>query len=237
MKQGYHEICNACEQCLIRLKSVFRILSHDEITLLQKNTINYHYQYGELIFKEGQRPFGLYIITKGKVKISKNGYQSREQIVRFARTGDLIGYRAMLNEELYSCSASAISDSELCFIPSDVIFDLMKVIPHLSLQFIKLLAEDLKTAEEKSMQLAQKTVRERVAEAILTLKEIYGFESDNATLNIELKRDEIAAIAGTVRETATRFLSELNHEKCIELSGKKIKILDLQRLENNANVF
>ncbi|MCZ2357243.1 MAG: Crp/Fnr family transcriptional regulator [Bacteroidia bacterium] len=217
--------------------SVFSVLPPEKLEELMAVKSTMVFYYGELIFKEGQFPSGIYILNKGKVKISKYGYEGREQIVRFAREGDVLGYRTLFNNDKYTCSASAIEESHVCYISSSVLFRLIRDFPELSFRFLSLLATDLKNAEEKAMRMAQKTVRERVAESILILKEIYGFEEDGATLNINLKRDEIAGIAGTVRETATRFLSELNESHIISLSGKKIRILDIKKLIRSANVF
>lgn len=119
--------------------------------------------------------------------------------------------------------------------PLEFISKSLKNNPELASRFMKRLATDLRHAEEKAVQMAQKTVRERVAKALLLLKEVYGYEDDNATLNIDLKREELAGLAGTVRETATRFLSEFTESQIISLSGKKIRILDLQKLIHSAN--
>ena len=237
MKHTKVNDCVECNKCDSRKISVFSVLPPEKIDELMSSKSILVFYYGELIFKEGQYPSGIYILNKGKVKISKYGYEGREQIVRFAREGDVLGYRTLLSADRYACSASAIEESHVCYISSEVFFKLVREFPELSLKFMNLLAIDLKNAEEKAMRMAQKTVRERVAESILILKEIYGFEEDGTTLNINLKRDEIAGIAGTVRETATRFLSELNESHIISLSGKKIRILDMKKLIRSANVF
>jgi len=227
--------CEACDTCLAPNFSVFNCLTDDEIAQLKMEHSDLSFRYGELIFKEKQLPAGIYIITKGKVKVSKSGFEGREQIVRFAKEYDLLGYRALLSNDRFSCSASAISATEVCFFPKDLIFRLIENNSKLALRFIKILADDTRNAEEKATHMAQKTVRERVAESILILKEVYGFEEDGNTINAVLKRDEFAGIAGTVRETATRFLSELHSDKIICIEGKKIRILDLQKLERSAN--
>lgn len=227
--------CNACDKCLTPDFSVFNCLTDDEIAQLKMEHSDLSFRYGELIFKEKQIPTGLYIITKGKVKVSKSGFEEREQIVRFAKEHDLLGYRALLSNEKFTCSASAISDTEVCFFSKDLIFRLIENNSKLAMRFIKILADDTRNAEERAMHMAQKTVRERVAESVLILKEVYGLEEDGNTINAILKRDELADLAGTVRETATRFLSELNADKIICIEGKKIRILDLQKLERSAN--
>lgn len=235
MSHHKNHICTECHHCSIRQGSIFSALNSEEVSELQTEKNHLIFNHGELIFKEGQFPSGMYIVTKGKVKISKYGFEGREQIMRFAKEGDILGYRAMVSEEQYSCSALAVTETQLCFFSKKFINQAMRANPHLGSNFMKLLARDLKMAEEKSLQLAQKTVRERVAESILILKEVYGLEDDNSTLKINLKRDEIASIAGTVRETATRLLSEFCDDNIILMDGRKIKILDISRLERRAN--
>jgi len=234
-KINHFGYCESCNFCTARKVSIFDCLDEEEIELLKQGQSDLSFKYGELIFKEKQIPSGIFIITKGKVKISKSGFEGREQIVRFAKEGDLIGYRALMSNEKFTCSAFSISETNVCFLAKDLIFKLIEKNNQLALRFIHLLAVDIRLSEEKMLHMAQKTVRERVAEAILILKEIYGFESDGNTVNIILKRDELAGIAGTVRETATRFLLELNSENVISVEGKKIKILNLKKLELCAN--
>lgn len=227
--------CLDCDQCSARRDSVFHALSLDETMKLQEKKNHLVFNYGELIFKEGQLPSGIYVVSKGKVKIFKCGFEGREQIIKFARPGDIIGYRSVISGERYTCSASAISEAHLCLLPLEFIIGSLKNNRELGFRFMKLLATELGHAEDKAVQMAQKTVRERVAEALLLLREVYGYEDDNITLNIDLKREELAGLAGTVRETATRFLSEFTESRIISLSGKKIRILNLQKLIHNAN--
>ncbi len=227
--------CTECATCAVREHSVFKLLTEEQLAELQNTKSNLCFNYGELIFKEGQYPSGIYIISSGKVKVSKFGFEGREQIVRFAKEGDILGYRAMISEEKYSCSASVVSETRVCFLTREFINNCIRTNPDVATNFMKLLAYDLRCAEEKAIRMAQKQVRERVAESILILKEIYGFEEDNITININLKRDEIAGIAGTVRETATRLLAEFCDDNMILVNGRKIKILDLPKLVKSAN--
>lgn len=223
--------CTSCNLCFARNDSVFNTLTAQELQELEDAKTYVSFGDGELIFKERQRPFGIYIIQEGKVKISKHGYEGREYIVRFAKSGHIIGYRSFFYGEPYSCSATAISEALLCFVPGNIILDLIGRNSGLALQFMKHLAQDLKTAEEKAISIAHKPVRERVAESIITLKDVYGFEQDNNIIDVSLKRDEIAGIAGASRETVTRILSELNEEKIVLLEGRKIRILDPEKLQ------
>lgn len=102
---------------------------------------------------------------------------------------------------------------------------------------MKLLSMDLKSAEKRITGLAQKPVRERLAETVLMLKEFYGLESDNITIKASLSREDIANIVGTATETAIRVLSEFKAEKIVNLKGKKIQVLNHDLLVKASNVF
>ena len=148
-----------------------------------------------------------------------------------------MGYRALIGGDKYSCSAMAIDDSNVCFIPRETFFQLLQQDPQLAMELLKLLSEDLKYAEHRITDLAQKPVKERVAEALLFLKETYGFEDDGETINIIMTREELANLAGTVSETCIRALSELKSDNVIEATGKKIKVLSVEKLLKAANIL
>ena len=154
-----------------------------------------------------------------------------------AKDGDILGYRALLSGEKYTGTAKALVESSICFIPKESFFNLIEKNATLSKALIRLLAHDLKEAEHKITNLAQKPNRERLAEALLFLKETYGFESDGATINVTLSREEISNIVGTATETTIRLLAEFKHDKMIEFVGKKIKFLNTQELIRTADIF
>ena len=227
----------SCETCQSRTGSVFCQLSDDELVNLsiQKNC-NY-YQKGQQIFYEGNSPTGLYCVNKGKVKVSQSGSEGKEQIIRLAKDGDILGYRSLISGEVYTSSAIAMEDSKVCLIPKALFFDLIKSNSDITSKIMKLLATDLGEAENKITNLAQKPVIERLAEAILMLKEYYGYTKDESSLNLTITREEIANIVGTATETAIRILSELKRDGIIDLEGKKIKILNNDALIKLANLY
>lgn len=225
-----------CQKCQARFKSVFCDLNDEEVSSINDNKGCTTYHKGQSIFHEGGFPNGLFCVNNGKIKIAKSGSEGKEQIVRLAREGDILGYRALLSGEKYSCSATALDDASICFIPKQIFFTLIDKNANLSKEMLKLLSHDLKKAEDKITDLAQKPVRERLAEALLFIKETYGLEKDNTTLNVILSRDEIANIVGTATETAIRLLSEFKQDKILELTGKKISILNLSLLIKTANI-
>lgn len=228
--------CTTCQNKLMG-NSIFCCLSNDELETLSQGKRNMTFKKGQVIFSEGNQPHGIYCIYSGKVKIHKLGDEGKEQIVRLANSSDMIGYRSVLNSDKYFASATAIEDTEVCFIAKSQIIELIKTNPNFSLSLINLLSENLKKAEEKITNMAQKHVRERIAEAILLLYKAYGLKDDEQIINCSLTRKEIANIAGTTTETSIRILSEFHKDNIIELNGKDIKILDLKKLTRTANVF
>jgi len=226
-----------CSSCKARINSVFGELSEDELEYWHSTKGSNFYRKGQVIFYEGNYPSGLYCIHDGKVKLYKIGQEGKEQIIRLAKAGDILGYRALISGDEYIASASTLEDSRVCFIPKDTIFDLFKKNMDFSLYLVKLLSQDLEHVENRMVNLAQKPVRERLAEALLILKETYGMEKGNNTyINIALSREDLANIVGTATETVIRLLAEFKNEKLIATKGKKIEILNLNRLIKVCNI-
>ncbi len=226
-----------CQHCNSRYRSVFCDLHDAQLHDVNLSKHCNHYKKGQIIFHQGMRPAGIFCMNSGKVKLSKTGGEGKEQIVRLARLGDILGYRSLLSNENYSLTAYALEDASICFIPKSTFFTVLAQDANLSMQLMKLLSTDLKHAEEKITEMAQKPVRERLAEALLFIKETYGFTEDGQTLNVALSREDIANVVGTATETAIRLLSELKQDGIINLTGRKIAIIDNQRLINTANLI
>jgi CRP-like cAMP-binding protein len=225
-----------CSHCNIRRKSIFCELNVGEVLLLNTSKHHSYYQKGQSLFGEGAYPRGLYCVSHGKIKITQTGVDGKEQIVHLAKSGDVLGYRALLSGDVYSCSALAMEDSTVCFIPKDIFHFMVEKNSRLGLQLIRLLSKELKDTEKKLTRIAQRPAKERVAQTILMLKDCYGFEKDGNTLDISLSREEIASISGTTRETAIRALVKLKEDRIIDLPGKKIQILNYTVLLKTANL-
>lgn len=225
-----------CAQCGKKADSVFCCMQGEALDEISDSKTCSVYRKGQVLFNEGGHPFGVYCVNKGKIKVSIVGDEGKEQIVRLAKDGDILGYRSMIAAERYNATATALEDSQVCFIPRDVFLNSLKKDGTLSIEVMKLLSSQLKEAEIKLTHLAQKPVRERLAETLLFLKETYGFEPNTDVLSVQLSREEIANLVGTATETAIRLLSELNKDKIIELMGKKIRIINLRALIRTANM-
>lgn len=225
--------CNTCSQ---RFTSVLCKAHEENIQNISDQKVCTSYKKGQVIFNEGSHPFGLYCINSGKVKLSHQGDDGKEQIIRLLRGGDIVGYRALLSGDRYSASAIALEDTQVCFVPKELFVTLLKTDASLSFEMMRLLSDELHKTEMKLTHLAQKPVRERLAETLLFIKETYGFEEDGITLNVRLSREEIANLVGTATESAIRLLSEFKKDGMIELDGKNIRITDMKELIRTANI-
>ncbi|MFI5145320.1 MAG: Crp/Fnr family transcriptional regulator [Ignavibacteria bacterium] len=227
----------SCDTCQSRLNNVFCTLTDQQLTELSVEKSCNLYRKGQLVFFEGNRPTGLFCVNKGKIKIYQIGIEGKEQIIRLAKDGDIIGYRSLISSETYTASAAVIEDAMICFLPRKTFFDLLQSNSELSTRMMKLLSHDLKAAEKRITGLAQKPVRERLAETLLMLSEFYGLDKDSFSIKAHLSRDDIANIVGTATETAIRILSEFRAEKIINLLGKKIQVLNHDLLVKAANIY
>ncbi len=225
-----------CDHCAIESGSVFKNLSRDEIEIINYEKEFRHFSRGEILYSEGNRISGFYCINKGIIKIFKTGIDGKEQIIRFARRGDIISYRSVLSNEPACTSAKVIEEASVCFIPSNVLINFVRENPTFAMEVMKMTCHELGEANSYITDIAQKTVRERLAEVLLHLINDFGVDEQNY-LRISLTREELANIVGTATESVIRLLSEFRSDKLIELNGRKIRILNKKMLEKISNVF
>ena len=228
---------SGCRYCNMRYRTIFADLNELEMNLLSTVKKCLVIKKGETVFVENTSPRFLFCIKSGKFKISRIGSDIKEQIVHLAQEGDVMGFRAILGDSKYNCTGISLEDSVICSIPKETFLSLVEGSPKLSTRVMQLLSEMLKETEIKLTVLGQNSVRDRLIHSLCLLIDKYGFESDGKTINLHIRRQEIANMAGTVRETATRILYDLENEKIIKLKEKKITILDYSQLLNHSNIF
>ena len=225
-----------CNHCSLESGSLFKHLTSDEVEIINYEKDFRQYKRGDILYQEGNRISGFFCINSGIIKVFKTGFDGKEQIIRFAKKGDIIAYRSVLSNELACTSAKVIEDCKVCFIPSEILTAFIKSNPSYALELLKLTCHELNEANSFITDIAQKTVRERLAEVLLLLVNDFGIDNQQF-LNISLTREELANIVGTATESVIRLLSEFKTDKLVELSGRKIKILNTRGLEKISNVF
>ncbi len=212
------------------ISEVWRVLDENERAVLRNNSVIQHFKRNELIYCEGETPSQMMCLLKGKVKIYKEGVGGRSQIIRMIKPIQYFGYRAYFAEEDYLTSAAAVELSTVCLIPMTIVKSMVTSNSQLSMFFIRQLSVDLGISDERTVNLTQKHIRGRLAESLLFLKDSYGLEEDGATLSIYLAREDLANLSNMTTSNAIRTLSTFVSERIIALDGRKIKIIDEERL-------
>ncbi len=225
-----------CGACASMDRSIFSALHTPDVETLSFEKSCRHYDRNEPVFHEGSYSDGLYCIHDGKIKISRMGPNGRETIIRFATAGDTIGYTALVSGEKLNVSAIALEPTQVCRVPRESIFRLIRSNPTLAMSLMQLMSHELEESERRVVELAQKSVKERVAEALLVLKETFGYEADGETISIHLTREELADVVGTATESVIRMLSDLKHQHIIETEGTNIRIKNVSALIRVANL-
>ena len=213
------------------LSEVWRVLTDKEREILRSNSTIQHFKRNELIYCEGDEPKDMMCLLKGKVKIYKDGVGGRSQIIRMIKPVEHFGYRAYFAKEDYVTAAAAFEPSLICLIPMSAITTLVTQNNDLAMFFIKQLSFDLGVADERTVNLTQKHIRGRLAESLLFLKESYGLEEDGSTLSIYLSREDLANLSNMTTSNAIRTLSQFSTERLITIDGRKIKIIDEEKLK------
>jgi len=212
------------------LSEVWRVLTKDEREILRKNAKILYFKKNEIIYCEGDEPSDMMCLLKGKVKIFKDGVGGRSQIIRMVKPIQYFAYSAGFAQEPYLTNASAFEASTVCIIPMTVVEEFVYNNPNLALYFIRQLSRDLGIADERTVNLTQKHIRGRLAESLLFLSDSYGLEEDSATISIYLSREDLANLSNMTTSNAIRTLSMFVSEQIIAIDGRKIKIIDEERL-------
>jgi CRP/FNR family transcriptional regulator, polysaccharide utilization system transcription regulator len=212
-------------------KSIYKYLTPEERMELDDHLMKVEVQKNDYIFKEGDKPTGFITLEEGKVKIFKEGVGGREQILRMIKPGGFVGYRALIASENHNDSAVALEDSIIYIVDTDFFFNKLIKNSNIALRILVKLAKELGFSNSRTVTLTQKHIRGRLAESIILLKDKYGIESDGQTIKAYLSREDLANLSNMTTSNAIRTLSSFVIEKVIVIDGRKLKIIDSQKLE------
>jgi CRP-like cAMP-binding protein/CheY-like chemotaxis protein len=202
----------------------------DELKKIINERKSRAFKKGQVIYYDGDKGNGLYLVINGKIKTVKLAEDGRELMTGIYSAEDYLGINAMLANEPYSDTATALEDSLLCLIPKEQMEQLLNLYPEVAREFIKLLANDIREKEEQLLQMAYHSVRKKMAEALLRLH-----RQVNEATTFKVAREDLAAMAGMATETVSRTLSDFKEEGLIEKAGSTITLLDVPRLMKMKN--
>jgi CRP-like cAMP-binding protein/CheY-like chemotaxis protein len=200
-----------------------------EFQKLSENRAVRSFKKKDMIYMEGQSPNDLYHIERGQVKTYKVNYDGKELITGLYSEGDFLGYISLLEEKPYNENAEAMEDVRISIIPKDDFLTLIYSSKDVARKFIKVLSNNFKEMENRLLEIAYQSVRQRVAHELLKLDERYGQATRNGVISIT--RRDISNIVGTATESLNRTLADFKDEGLIEISDDGLKILNKPKLE------
>lgn len=225
-----------CEQCIVRKFNSLRAMSKEELKKVSDTKISKYIKKGEIIFDEGEKLNGVYCVRDGVSKLSKLSSNGKDQIVKLATKGEVLGQRSVIAEESANLSATAVNDMEVCFIPKEAIINTLHKNPDFTYEVLRHMAHDLREADDVIVNMSQKTVKQRIAEAFIYLEKNYGIDAEGY-LTLTLSREDYANVVGTATESCIRIISEFKKKGLIRTSGKKIGIADHKKLQDLVDGF
>jgi len=225
-----------CEQCIVRQFNSLKELSREELLRVSACKTSRFIKKGETIFEENEHLDGVFCIKDGICKVSKMSANGRNQILNLVTKGSLLGERSLISNEVSNLKAVALEDMEVCFVPkSEIMLDLQKN-SNFSMSILKGMAGNLKQADNLIVDMAQKTVKQRLAEALLYLHRNFNF-TDDEFIDVNLSREDFADIIGAATESTIRLLSDFKKKGLILIKSKRIGILNELELEKVAKDF
>jgi CRP/FNR family transcriptional regulator len=199
-----------------------------DLIALKKNTL--FFKKGRTIIEEGELVKGIFFINEGAVKVSKSWGEQKELIIRFAKSGDVLGHRGFGGDLHYPISATALEDTKVCFIDNAFLAASMAANATLSQQFVQLYATELQRAEKRMRDLAHMDVKGRIVLALFEIADVFGI-GEGDFIALPVTRQDIASHAGTTYETVFKFFTELSGKNILTTSGKNIKLNDRKALQ------
>lgn len=224
------------EETMKQLDCFVSLLTEEQKAEFVNNIEIERFKKNDVIYREGEVPQYLHCLVDGKVKIYKEGVGGRIQIMRVMKPIGFFGYRAFLANENYVVGAGAFDNCTICMIPIEIVIKWMQENNDLAFFFVKQLAVELGASDERTVNLTQKHIRGRLAEAILFLHESYGVEEDGETLAAYLSREDLANLSNMTTSNAIRTLSAFANEDLISINGRKIKINDYENLKKISKI-
>lgn len=223
-----------CITCKVRNCSLLRTCDKPTLMAISAYKFPRSLQKGERLFSEGDPVRGVCFIKQGLLKVELNGKQGRPLILQIAGKGSVFGHRANTNHSVHTFSATAVSEVSYCYISRNLFNKIADKSPSLKQQLVNRFLDELALVEKKIVNLAHKTVREKVAEALLMIAEAYRYEERKLSFQINFCRQEIADLADTTKGQVSKIVNDFEKEGLIKCVARKFSYLNIAMLRQIA---
>ena len=242
---GEEELVNAIESRLAKAailkdernnKPNVEINQEDEVRTLEdltnffkENGEFFSYQKSSAIYKEGGNSNFIYLLTKGVVKCYKFDEKGQELTTSLYEEGNLFGYTSFAQNLPHQETAQAIKDTELIGVKKSEFKDMLNNNHKVTLALIELLTDNITGIKNQLLEMAYSSAHKKTANTILKFAEKMNRKSEDS---IRISRSDLASVAGIATETLIRTMSSFKKQGLIEIEGRTIKIIDIQRLQS-----
>ncbi len=226
-----------CSLCKVRNACVMASLGEAQAKEFRAERVGNTYRKKQVVFYEGHKPHGVYLVCGGRVKVYKSDGKGHQLTVRIAGPGELLGYRALLAGEAYTATAEALDDASLTYLDEARFKVFLAKEPALASRLFAQLARDIRVAEDKARDMAMKSSRERLAGELLSLRPASPAGAKSPAFRLPYTRQDLGELAGLAQETVIRLITELEAEKIISTNGRLMTILNPQALERRAGAL
>lgn len=219
---------------LLDKSKIFSGLELEERKELKKDSSCQEFRSGELIFQEGEPAFGLYIMDQGLVKLAKRSWEGKNRILKLLGPRDILGEEILSDQKTYTAYAETMERTRTVFLPKEIFLPFLQKHLQVALNILEKLSWEIKAFQSKLVETSYGGAEERLARILCTIADKCGKEEDGLHIGVELKRKELAEMAGISKETAIRALSQFQKRGWIKTSGRKIYIRDKEALKKTA---
>jgi CRP-like cAMP-binding protein len=217
-----------CDTCRFKKDCFFWSLKREAQRQWKDLRTANNFQDGDIIFYDGEKPNGLYVVCSGKAKIYKTSRNGQQLITRIVGPAQPLGYRSMLADENHAGSSEAMQESVVSFIDQEAFYQFLKTHPDAMMSLLKQLAHDVRESQDKARDLAHKPAKARVSDALIRMMYV---DNHNQPVVTGVKRKEIAEMTGLTVETTVRVLQDLEAKGLIRRKEKAIVILDTEKVK------
>lgn len=225
-----------CITCKLRNCSILKNCDNDPLSFISQYKRCISLSKGERLFAEGDPIQGIFFIKSGYLKIELNGKQGRPFILNFVGKGTILGHRYNSNHSHHSSSATAVSPVQYCYIPLHLFNSITEKSTQLKQLIFNQMLNKHEVIQHKSIKLGHKSVREKVADALLMLAEVYEYELNKQSFRIGFCRQDIADLVGTTKEQVSTVLKDFEKERIIQFIARKFSYMNLLALREIAGL-
>jgi len=227
-------ITSYCQTCSVKNCIMMKSFGQEDQAY---KAYKHHYEFkrGEMLFREGDEINGMYFVQSGVIKLEMNAETQRPFILRMIGAGQTMGHRFLNYTGLQPYTATAVEDTRVCFIELGFFKNLLQKNDLLQEEIRKIFLKEIRSTEIKLLQIAQQTVREKVASILVHLAETYNYKQTGMGIRVHVDRQEMADLAGTTKEQISRILADFDQEQLIRFRAKHFKYIAVEQLRQIAD--